>query len=1180
MLRFVLAVLILLSPGLVCALPAVAQPAADCTWKGLIEEAATKVLQLRKDRVHLAELKQWSTEVDAWVARLGASESDQDETLHARVLRPKLSGRVEHQEWLRGLSDAYDGLYDPWASILSEEAEDEPPRSFASRLSEAVRSTEQVLTLRFKAFGQTGPFDEGELNRCPVLVASDPSMAEAAQLEAEWDLWSKFFRGDKKFGSGSFWHPVKSKKMSTATIVDHVRTQLLLTPHNTLRTLEADDVRAFERWILNEQHAARSGSLDDVLRLLKEMMANTRWGPHARFTRYHRALWRRLSDVGATPDPQVSPDRAGDGEEWQRQWLVNLEREGDPEGDGYLSRALGLPPSSGWPRCTETWRDLIDTDAPAEGCLEANVALVVGKRFASFTKRVFVAPECIPDQVVREDAPVRLLFFEHCRDLLEQTTSVSLQLANAFTVGFRALGHSMTAHNIARETLERFRKAGVVTHQEQQAQLALENATALLALGRPQLALAAVRRTQPFLRQRALDVRGKELAGNALRDLGDLPRAATSYLAASRLISGSDPESRRERWQLRAAAGLAQAQYVRQSTDAKAISRSQRQLAKLLREGATIQRNTWTFQQSALLAAVARQEEDLGSWSLAARHYHEAFERLRTFGASGSDSKHYAATYAQFLARRGRTREAATFALSLIDPEDRARTCREPSVAARASWLRLASIAVSDALVRRSRLPVSFDALLDCLAGSLGAARSARETTDLQQSLDSLNSVAADVMLRDDPGSKHRTEAYTLLHALKAMVERREAHLTATVLSGYESALTPMQKVAPDFGSKQTVEELHYFSFDGQNPRTRKHEQRLLLVHASPRGAGAHYKAYDLGALRGIETLVQRARARVENRNSRPLGVLGKMYRRLIPEGVRFLSQTRAVRVNATGALQTLPFGALYDGRRFLAQRFQVQYMVESTVAEPGDAGSENRVLILGSPAFLENGYYFPERDGSFIREDLWRTLPRLRGARKEMSEVQIALPGFRVTVLTGAEATEANLRGALHNSHRILHLATHGVARSRSKAATYDGDIEQVALALSRAPHSARDSSDDGWLTENEVATLNLKRTELVVLAACETGLGTARVGAQLAGLRRALLLGAGAHSVVSSLWKISDAASAEFMRHFYEQLALRRSRADALDEASRRLRLKYQHPYFWAAFQLHGETSPIGSH
>jgi CHAT domain-containing protein len=115
-----------------------------------------------------------------------------------------------------------------------------------------------------------------------------------------------------------------------------------------------------------------------------------------------------------------------------------------------------------------------------------------------------------------------------------------------------------------------------------------------------------------------------------------------------------------------------------------------------------------------------------------------------------------------------------------------------------------------------------------------------------------------------------------------------------------------------------------------------------------------------------------------------------------------------------------------------------------------------------------------------------------------------------------------------------------------------------------------AKDGSNDGMLSVNEIYGLKLN-ANLVMLSACETGLGSVSTGDDVVGLTRGFLY-AGAQNVVGSLWEVDDDATAELSRLLYAGMKKGLSVARALAEAQEQLLRKKPHPYFWAAFQNTG--------
>jgi len=306
---------------------------------------------------------------------------------------------------------------------------------------------------------------------------------------------------------------------------------------------------------------------------------------------------------------------------------------------------------------------------------------------------------------------------------------------------------------------------------------------------------------------------------------------------------------------------------------------------------------------------------------------------------------------------------------------------------------------------------------------------------------------------------------------------------------------------------------------------------------------------------------------------------LWKPIQKIIPEG------TKGLFICPDGDLNFVPFAALSDSDgRFLSERYAIAFIgsVRDLFREPLKATGEKTMAIFANPAFSNKGSgskmeQLAANRAISMREMGNIRLSQLSGAESEGRNVsKIAKEsGWKSALLTGTEATEPALM-SLH-SPGVLHLATHGffldgksenagtggekerglsvkpvqpeLGNSKESAVPIAvleeeilGPMRRSGLALAGAQNTfqawgrgeAPQPNNDGVLTAEEAAGLDLQGTWLVTLSACETGVGKSQSGEGVFGLRRAIMM-AGAKNLLMTLWPVSDDTTGKIMSDFY---------------------------------------------
>ena len=543
-----------------------------------------------------------------------------------------------------------------------------------------------------------------------------------------------------------------------------------------------------------------------------------------------------------------------------------------------------------------------------------------------------------------------------------------------------------------------------------------------------------------------------------------------------------------------------------------------------------------------------------------------------------------------------------------------------------------AELALTTILRRKGRV-------LDAMTDQIGALRRRLNPQDraLLDQLSASRSALARLQLKeavDDAAARAAERA-----RLEAEVERLEAEVSARsaefrTLEAHPVTLDAVRAAIP--AGAALVEMVLY----------RPYEPKML---GKSRFGAARYVAYvitressaplwvDLGEAAAIERDIAAWRRALTNPLSKDVRERGRALDETLMRPVRKLlgaSRYQHLLLSPDGALNLIPFGALVDEEnKYLLESYSITYLTSGRDLLRLQLTGESRQppVVVANPQFGGAAATATPRANSPIGDSPTTTAPAATESRRssDMSNVNFKpLPGTKgeatalgailpgVLVLTEARASETAVKAL--RAPGILHIATHGFflpdqkqdelaaqsarglglandAAAAAVAARSENPLLRSGLALAganeRGGAAGSAAGEDGVLTAYEAAGLDLWGTRLVVLSACETGVGEVQNGDGVYGLRRALVL-AGSESQVMTLWQVSDDATRDLMIEFYRRLQAGAGRGEALravqlamlsgaqkasggqqrgiggePNASRR-EANWSHPFYWAAF------------
>jgi len=404
-------------------------------------------------------------------------------------------------------------------------------------------------------------------------------------------------------------------------------------------------------------------------------------------------------------------------------------------------------------------------------------------------------------------------------------------------------------------------------------------------------------------------------------------------------------------------------------------------------------------------------------------------------------------------------------------------------------------------------------------------------------------------------------------------IAKRQRELISTLYGGDRKRFAfdiEMKAILPTFADGSTLVDLLQFN----DPKFKGDEAICYGVIITGADGAPSFVRIDGGASidRAIDALrgaiSQGEPAEVEERTK---FLSEKLWQ---PVAAKLPKETKRLFVSPDAKLNFLSFGTLIESDgRFVAEKYPVTYVGSGRdlARKPSGEAAKN-LVVFADPTFNPSGKTSAAEKMVAMRSaeaDVFGTinLPPLPGTKAEAEQLEViaAGAGWDIKTNTGEEATESSVREV--KKPGVLHLATHGFYLNSFSPPAEEGTrgmsvvglnsqedkkqnengvdpMRASGVALTGAQQTlklwsqrkAPDPETDGVLTAEEVASLNLDGTWLVTLSACETGVGEARSGEGVFGLRRAFMM-AGAENLLMTLWPVADDTTASIMADFYKE-------------------------------------------
>jgi len=323
----------------------------------------------------------------------------------------------------------------------------------------------------------------------------------------------------------------------------------------------------------------------------------------------------------------------------------------------------------------------------------------------------------------------------------------------------------------------------------------------------------------------------------------------------------------------------------------------------------------------------------------------------------------------------------------------------------------------------------------------------------------------------------------------------------------------------------------------------------------------------------------------------------------------KYIKGRKQLFISPDGNLNLIPFEALVTpSNKYLMEEYTISYIsagrdiirfTDTNIAK-GDA------LIIADPDYdmglVERDKMTKEMKvaktirGGLSKDVFNISFDRLPDTKQEADAIEKVLKNkkkLKVKNYQGKNAIEEMIFSA--ETPKILHLATHGYFlndeelkgssetrgitiklkedfMAKDETINIENPMLRSGIVFSGVNASLKAGRDEGMMSAEKILGLNLKGTDLVVLSACETGVGDVKNGEGVFGLKRAFIL-SGAKTLVMSLWSVPSAETTELMTDFYTLLADGKPKAEALRQAKLNMMMKKQNPFYWGAFVMTGK-------